>query len=98
MPHVEIAAEGKVWLYEGPGGWHFVTLPEAAGRTVRELSVRNGWGSVRVTVTIGTTTWETSVFPDKRSGSYLLPIKKEVRDRVGISSGDRIRFTLGLDP
>lgn len=59
-------------------------------------SSRRGWGSVRVEATIGTTTWTTSVFPDAKTGSFLLPIKKEVRNAEGIGEGDRVRFTLTI--
>jgi hypothetical protein len=55
-----------------------------------------GFGSVRVHVRIGQTVWATSVFPEKASGSYLLPVKKSVRDSEGIDDGDRVTVRLDL--
>jgi hypothetical protein len=39
---------------------------------------------------IGESRWETSVFADKASGCYLLPVKATVRKAEGISTGDKI--------
>jgi hypothetical protein len=34
---------------------------------------------LRVEVTIGETRWSTSIFPDRKRGTYVLPVKKSVR-------------------
>jgi hypothetical protein len=57
---------------------------------------RHGFGSVRVVATIGATTWQTSVFPDSKSGTYLLPVKKPVRVAEGLSSGAEVETRLEL--
>lgn len=91
--------KGVVWRYPGAGGWHFVTLPPAAGREIRELFGGGaGWGSVRVEASVGKTTWKTSIFPDKKSGSYLLPIKSGVREAERLDAGSRLRFRLVIEP
>ncbi len=86
----------KVWLYPGMAGWHFVTLPKRRAEEITERfgEMKRGWGSLRVTVTIGGTTWKTSIFPDKDSGSYVLPLKAEVRKAEGIVEGDTVTFSL----
>lgn len=43
---------------------------------------------------MGTSTWSTSVFPDKASGSFVLPVKKAVRKPQGIDVGDTAEFAL----
>lgn len=68
-----------IWRYPGAGSWHFITLPEDLARDLNAHAPKGGWGSVKVRVTIGTSTWKTSVFPDKRYNSYILPVKKQVR-------------------
>jgi len=45
-----------------------------------------GWGSLPAVVTIGRTNWKTSIFPDKKSKGYLLPIKEEVRRRESVKA------------
>ena len=41
--------------------------------------------------TLGGSTWFTSIFPDKASGAYVLPVKKAVRRKEGVEAGDRVR-------
>jgi hypothetical protein len=86
----------EVWLWEADAAWHFLTLPEDASDDIesRAAGRLRGFGSVRVRATIGTTTWQTSVFPDKKRGAYVLPLKKEVRTREGFGAGDRVRVEL----
>ena len=50
---------------------------------------------MRVEVSLGTSTWRTSVFPDKARG-YVLPVKAAVRRREDLEVGDRVGLTLAL--
>jgi len=88
----------QLWLYPGPGGWHFVTLPrDVAERVKAEAGPRHGFGSVRIAATIGETTWNTSIFPDRESQSFLLPVKRQVRVAEGVADGDSVEVALDLD-
>jgi hypothetical protein len=82
-----------LWVHHGEGGWHFVTLPPEAADELRDSVPPRGpgFGAVRVTVTVGDTTWGTSVFPDKATGSFLLPVKKDVRRSNQLVPGDTVR-------
>jgi hypothetical protein len=88
----------KVWRYPGQAGWHFVTLPKTHADAIKRFYVgkAKGWGSLPVSVTLGRTTWRTSIFPDRQSGSYLLPLKAEIRKAAKIAAGDAISFTLEM--
>lgn len=82
----------KIWLYPGDNAWHFITIPEELSSVIKKkhgLSAR-GFGSLPVLVTVGKTAWKTSIFPDKRSGTYLLPIKAAVRKKEECQEGDTI--------
>jgi hypothetical protein len=87
-----------VWLHPGAEGWHFVTVPPDVSDDISGLTagVRRGFGSVRVAVTVGRTTWRTSVFPDAKAGTYLLPMKKEVRRAENLTAGDDVHARLEL--
>jgi hypothetical protein len=91
--HYEI--KSKLWLYPGDGGWHFVTISNADVVAIKDHynPIKRGWGSIPVEVTIGSTTWETSLFPGK-DGTYLLPIKATVRQKEKIISGDTVELYL----
>lgn len=93
-----IAFTAPLWLWSGEGGsWHFITLPERQSAEVRLEAAasgpRRGFGSVRVEVSVGDVTWRTSVFPQK-SGTYILPVKADVRRRAGIAVGDEVAVML----
>jgi hypothetical protein len=88
----------KVIVYPGMSGWRFLLLPIQQGQEIKGkyAAKAKGWGSLPVTVTIGKTKWETSIFPDKTSGSYVLPLKAKVRKAEEISDDDVVTFTLTL--
>lgn len=90
--------QAELWLYPGDAGWCFVTLPLDLSDDLREQTEgrRSGFGSVRVHVAVGETSWSTSLFPDSATGAYLLPVKKPVRTREGLDVGDVLTVELAL--
>ena len=58
--------------------------------------MKRGWGSLPVTVTIGKTSWKTSIFPDAKAGAYLLPLKADVRKKEKILASDTVSFSLEI--
>jgi hypothetical protein len=90
--------EAELWAWQGPASWVFLSLPPEFAETVKLagfLSPR-GWGSVRVAAEADGVRWETSLFPDKASGSYILPVKAAVRRRLCVSAGDRLSLAIAL--
>jgi hypothetical protein len=90
----------RLWKYPGKVAWHFVTLPKDESERIKFLTQGEwrGWGSVRVTASVGRTTWKTSVFPDKKADAYLLPVKADVRRKEGIEDGSVVTVSLTLSP
>jgi hypothetical protein len=91
----------EIWEHSpgDPGSWHFLTLPaEVAEDIALEAGPREGFGSVRVEVTIGSTTWRTSLFPDNAAGSFVLPLKRPVRRSEGLSAGEACEVALVVVP
>ena len=88
---------GALWEYGGENTWVFITLPvEQADELADLVPRRSGFGSVRVQVQIGGTEWATSLFPDKSLRSYVLPVKRSVRDREQLAIGDVAEVTVRL--
>ena len=87
-----------LWRYPGEGGWHFVSLPPEIGDDIAEVTagIRAGFGSVRVAVTVGATAWRTSIFADSKTRTYLLPVKKEVRDAEKLETGDDVQARMQI--
>ncbi|WP_211754640.1 DUF1905 domain-containing protein [Nocardioides gansuensis] len=90
--------EAQLWRWdEALDGWFFVTVPAEASDGIRVASgPPRGFGSVRVEVTVGSTTWRTSVFPDKKSGCFVLPVKQAVRRAEGLDAGDPVAVALDV--
>jgi Domain of unknown function (DUF1905) len=87
----------QLWKYSGESAWHFVTLPLDVSARIKFLqSGRRGFGSVRVLATIGKSTFETSIFPDSKSGCYLLPVKASIRKAEKIGHGDAVTCLIEL--
>ena len=51
---------------------------------------------MRVEVTVGSTTWLTSLFPSTEQGAYVLPVKKAVRTAEGVGDDDPLEVTIRL--
>jgi len=87
-----------LWRYPGADGWHFVSLPAEISGDITDMTAgaRRGFGSVRVAVTVGGTSWRTSIFPDSRTGAYLLPVKKAVRSAEHLEAGDEVKAHLQI--
>ena len=96
MERFQFVAE--LWLYEGDAAWHFLTVPNQISDEIDDRSSGStaGFGSVPVRVSVGSTTWKTSLFPDSKRGAYLLPVKAEVRRKEQLSAGVAVAVELEL--
>ena len=87
-----------LWLYPGKAGWYFVTLPpEVADDIDGQVGERAGFGSIPVEVSVGTSSWKTSLFPDKQAASFVLPVKKAVRQKENIDADSEVLMRLRID-
>jgi hypothetical protein len=83
------AFEVAVWEWSSKTSWFFVSLPDDEADEIEERFGRRaaGFGSIRVEVTIGSSTWRTSLFPSNERKTYVLPLKKAVRAAEGLGAG-----------
>ena len=81
---------GKLFRYPGPGGWHFVPVPEEVAPRVT-----HAWGRTPVRATVDGTTWDTSVWREK-SGRTLLAVPKRVRGEKGDGDPVQVRITFNV--
>lgn len=94
--HLDDDFVATLWRHGGPAAWHFVTVPEDLADALRALhgDAEGAFGQLPVTATIGATTWRTSLFYDTKAGSFLLPVKADVRRRERAGDGDEVRVGL----
>ena len=78
-----------LWEWESRTTWYFVSVPDDVADDIEERFGRTaaGFGSIRVEVTIGASTWRTSVFPSTSEKTYVLPIKKAIRKAEHLDDG-----------
>jgi len=98
---VDVVFDAELWIWDArrADSWTFVSLPEDVSEEIREVAgdgPRRGFGSVRVRVTIGASSWSTSIFPDSGKGCYVLPVKRSVREAEGLETGDVATVSLFL--
>jgi hypothetical protein len=92
--------DAELWLWDARkhDSWTFISLPVDDSEEIRHRTegMANGFGSVRVTATIGGSRWQTSIFPDSARQAYALPVKKAVRKAEGLTPGDSARVIVEL--
>ena len=88
--------EAEVWEWSSKTSWFFVSVPEDEADAIEERFGRRaaGFGSIRVEVTIGSSTWRTSLFPSNEEKTYVLPLKKAVRTAEGLGPGSVVAVEL----
>ena len=77
--------------------WFFVSVPDDMSDEIaaRSEGLTGGFNSVPVVVTVGRTTWQTSIFPGG-DGRYSLPMKKAVRVAEKIERDAQVDVTIEL--
>lgn len=89
--------KARVFKWTGKGAWFFVRIEKETAEIIKDNfgMYAGGWGSLPVNVTLGNSTWKTSIFPEKE-GSYLLPIKSQIRKAENIKEGDELNINLEI--
>jgi hypothetical protein len=95
---VQFKFEATVIHWRGPSPFFFAPIPPRYGEEISELSklVAYGWGMIPVDATIGGVVFYTALFP--KDGTYLLPLKTDVRRKTGITAGDLISVDMTIRP
>jgi hypothetical protein len=93
--------EASMWRYSSEAAsWFFVYVSDAISSEIRSgvkaKKIRTkGFAFVPVRVTVGETTWQTTLFPNKEK-PYLLSINKKTRASEGIFEGDLVSVSFVL--
>ncbi|UJP40317.1 DUF1905 domain-containing protein [Cellulomonas palmilytica] len=94
---MELRFDGEVIWWRGPAPFHFVALPDEPAARLREVASRvtYGWGCIPATVTLGGTTFTTSIFP--KDGGFLVPVKTAARRAEGVELGDDVSLVVVVE-
>ena len=76
--------------------WVFVNLPDDVADEIEDAAPepRRGFGAVRVEVTVGASTWRTSVFPSKEAKTFVLPVKRAILKAEKLAVGETVAVSL----
>lgn len=98
MIDLDFEFSAALWEYSGKGTWHFVTLPKNISDDIKAFTKHKtkGFRTVPVSVKVGESHWQTSLFPDSKSGSYLLPIKAIIRRTEHLKGGDNVNVCIAV--
>lgn len=95
MDEFEVKFKAKLWIYEAPAPWYMITVPLKESSEIKKVfgHLHRGWGSIPVSVQIKGSIWKTSIFWEKK-GTYILPVKKEIRVKEKITNGNMLEISL----
>jgi hypothetical protein len=94
---VDLRFDGEIVHWRGPAPFLFVPVPEPECAEIAAVApmVTYGWGCIPATVTIGGTSFTTSLFP--KAGGYMVPVKVAVQRAEGIGLGDPVDVRLSIE-
>jgi hypothetical protein len=93
---LRLAFAAELWYWRGPSPFHFITVSEDGCAALRAIAddVSYGWGMIPVSVRIGGTEFDTSLFP--KDGRYVVPVKDVVRNGESLEPGVAVDVELRI--
>ncbi|MEQ6898739.1 DUF1905 domain-containing protein [Microbacterium sp. KR10-403] len=74
--------------------WVFARVPAGISDEIHDMPLpRGGFDSVKITASLGSSRWQTSLFPES-DGTYVFAIKQEIRRRESVEVGDTVRVAV----
>ncbi|QAY60875.1 DUF1905 domain-containing protein [Microbacterium protaetiae] len=74
--------------------WVFARVPPEISEEIHDMPLpRGGFDSVKITASLGSSRWQTSIFPES-DGTYVLAIKQAIRRREGVDLGETVRMAI----
>ncbi len=80
--------KGIVKIFPVINPWIYVSVPQKHTSLTKKYADR---GLVSITVTLGQSTWNTSLLP-KGDGTQFIPLSAKIRKKENIEVGDRIKL------
>ena len=84
--------------------WRFARVPEKISEEIKEMAqrakqtgkLRRGWGAIYAKAKVKKSEWVTSIFPDRHSDTYILPLKKQIRFEENLYDGITITVSITI--
>jgi hypothetical protein len=104
--------KAKMWMWPGDMPWHFVSLDKELSKNIREAYPKSAIVKVKSSIesadeekvfTVNKKTkkeetlfWNTSLFRNKKDENYIMPIKKDIRKKLGIFAGEVLEIKIEI--
>ena len=95
-PDLHFSLSKPLGRFPGSAAYFYIQLDTATSALIKEIAPKGGWGSVRVAITAGSSSWKTSLFPRSGHNAYFFFVKASVRSHEHFTEGDMIDFTISL--
>ena len=94
---MKVKFSGEIIYWRGPAPFFFLPATEKAAAEIKAMShkLTYGWGCIPTTARIGKTEWTTALIP--RDGTYMVPIKKVIREELELDVGVDTSITLEFE-
>ena len=92
-----ITFTAEVIYWRGPSPFYFLRVPEKDAIAINNISkqVSYGWGVIPSDINIGSIEFYTALIT--KDGSYLVPLKKAVREATKIDLGSRVKVKIRIN-
>jgi hypothetical protein len=82
--------------WRGPSPFYFFRVPEKEAAAISKIAVgvTYGWGVIPADITIRDEVFYTALFP--KDGSYLVPLKKAIREKLKIELEDIVKLKVTI--
>lgn len=100
----------KMWIWPGDMGWNFVSLDKELSKIIREIHPKSAMVKIKANIISADEekvfiqnkkskkeeilSWDTSLFRSKRDQNYIMPIKKDVRKKLGLCAGEILEIKI----
>ncbi len=91
-----VSFTAEVIYWRGPSPFFFLRVPDVDATAINNISrkVSYGWGVIPSDVIIGSIEFYTALIP--KDGSYLVPLKKVVREATKIDLGSKVKVEIRI--
>ena len=93
---LNLSFTSELFYWRGPSPFHFFRVPEKEAAAISKIAakVTYGWGVIPADITINDEVFYTALFP--KDGSYLVPLKKAIREKLKIELGDNVKIKVSI--
>lgn len=88
--------KGEIWRWPGDGGWHFLTIDKKTSEKIKVVGKSYGSGFIKTKISLGKSIWETALFPNSKEKTYMISIKKKIREQENLFEGDIVKIKVEI--